>query len=132
MGQAEGKKIEALIIDDDCDFFYLLSEILKEKNILTSQAENLVEAENLLKKNIPDLIFLDNRLPDGIGIDFIRSIKNSCPNSKIIAFSGDDTLSNQKKALREGALDFLSKPTTLQKINSVIDRLTVKNADIVE
>ncbi|NJK95725.1 MAG: hypothetical protein HC905_13160 [Bacteroidales bacterium] len=49
--------------------------ILKNKNIQSVYVNSLAEARNSFSKYHPSIIFLDNHLPDGIGIDFIPSLK---------------------------------------------------------
>ena len=66
----------ALIVDDETDICYLLSNILKQRNIQTAFAGSLAEADNMLQS--PDhfyYVFLDNHLPDGQGINSIKRWK---------------------------------------------------------
>ena len=51
---------KALIVDDEIDICYLLSGILKQKKLHTSYVNCLEDAKNVLKKETPSIIFLDN------------------------------------------------------------------------
>ena len=72
MDVSKHKGEKALIVDDEIDICYLLSGILRQKKLRTSYVNNLADAQSVLKKEIPSIVFLDNNLPDGKGIDFIR------------------------------------------------------------
>ena len=77
----------ALIIDDEIDICYLLSGILRAKKLQVSYVNSLTEATLALQTQNPEIIFLDNHLPDGLGVDFIRHIKETHPTSSCgIAF----------------------------------------------
>ena len=60
--------MKALIIDDEVDICYLLGGLLLNKNMHTDYANTIAEARLALEKNYPEIIFLDNHLPDGKGI----------------------------------------------------------------
>lgn len=118
-------KLKALIIDDETDICYLLSSILKQKNIQSLFAGSLAEAEKTIRSN-PDLgfIFLDNHLPDGLGIGYISQLKKKYPQSHLIMITAHDFSSNRQKAEEEGADFFISKPFSKETIFKAIDSLT--------
>src|ERR1043165_3719443 len=82
----------ALIIDDEADICYLLKDILQKKFISNSVA-TLGEAKRYLQTNKPYIIFLDNMLSDGLGIDHIHSIKEKYPAIKIVMITACDSIS---------------------------------------
>ena len=79
MKTIEDKSINALIIDDDIDTCILLSRILIENKIKSLSVNTLHDAENLFESVNPALIFLDNNLPDGYGLNFLSYIKEKFP-----------------------------------------------------
>ena len=113
--------IEALIVEDEIDICFLLTGILRKKNLQTSFVNNIHEARNVLATMHPSILFLDNNLPDGYGVDFIQQIKLSHPLTRIIMITADDTLANKNKALKAGADFFIGKPFTRDTINNTID-----------
>ncbi|MEO7524353.1 MAG: response regulator [Ferruginibacter sp.] len=115
--------MKVLIIDDETDICYLLSTLLKQKNLDTQFVNSLSDAAVALKKETPELIFLDNHLPDGLGMNFIEYIKLHYPTSKIIMITAHDTDADRKKALREGADYFIGKPFTKDVIYKAVDQL---------
>lgn len=121
--------INALIIDDECDIFYLLKEILKNKNIACSHVVTLAEARKVIPLMNPSLILLDNHLPDGTGLDFIAYIRKCLPDSKIIFFTGDD-LPDLNEVMDAGALEMIRKPFSVQKVYGAIDRILDYNGAV--
>ncbi|MEO5592878.1 MAG: response regulator [Chitinophagaceae bacterium] len=113
----------ALIIDDETDIWILLSNILRKHNLRTYYVNNLEAATKRLKQEVPSIIFLDNHLPDGFGLDFIQFIKRHYPATKIVMITGYDLQSDRNRALSEGADLFISKPFSSDIINDTIKKL---------
>jgi DNA-binding response OmpR family regulator len=67
------------------------------------------------------VIILDNKLPDGYGVDFISWLKKKYPSIKIIMISGFSTA--RDVALANGADAFLEKPFSMGKVNETIDQV---------
>jgi len=116
--------LKVLIIDDETDICYLLSSLLKQKNLETEYVYNLSDATLALRKEVPEIIFLDNHLPDGLGMNFIEYIKNNYPSSKIVVITAHDTPADRSKALSEGADFFIAKPFTREVIYRTVEQLT--------
>ena len=115
--------LKVLIIDDEADICYLLSTLLKQKNLEAEYVNTLTDAALSLKKTIPEIIFLDNHLPDGLGMNFIEYIKNHYPNIKIVMITAHDTVADRQKALNEGVDFFISKPFTRDMIYKTVEQL---------
>ena len=82
---------KALIVDDEKDICFLLSNILKQKNIQTTIAGSLEEAEKMLQTSGSYyFVFLDNHLPDGLGIDIIKKWKEKFPFAHFIMITAHD------------------------------------------
>lgn len=113
--------IEALIIEDEIDICFLLTGILRNKNLRTTFVNTIHEAQDILATRHPAILFLDNNLPDGYGVDFIREIKDHHPLTRIVMITADDTPANKNKALNAGADFFIGKPFTRDTIYKTID-----------
>jgi DNA-binding NtrC family response regulator len=118
----EWKLEMVLIVDDEPDICFLFERILTKRNLRAGFAGNLAQAANLVKKSKPCLIFLDNSLPDGNGIDFIPYFKTHAPETRIVMVTANDSPEDQVAAYRKGADEFLGKPLNLERINSALDR----------
>ncbi len=115
--------LKVLIIDDEADICYLLSTLLKQKNLEPEYVNTLSDAALALKKDIPQIIFLDNHLPDGLGLNFIEYIKQHYPSVKIIMITAHDTAADRQRALTEGADYFIGKPFTRDNVYKAVDQV---------
>jgi two-component system, OmpR family, response regulator len=116
--------VNALIIDDEIDSCYLLGGILRNNNIETSYVHTLADAKQALKNHCPEIIFLDNHLPDGRGIDFISFVKKNYSTPKVIIITAYATVADKRKAIAEGADMFIPKPFTRDVINNTVTSIT--------
>ena len=115
--------LRVLIVDDELDICYLLGGILKQKKLNTSYVNTLSDAEIAIKNDPPEILFLDNHLPDGFGLDFISYVKSNAPSTKIIMITAHDSAAERNRAYAEGVDFFISKPFNREIIYSTIDKL---------
>jgi two-component system, OmpR family, response regulator len=118
--KATARKV--LIIEDEGDLCLLLNILLDGQGMEVDHVQSLAKAEEYLLQEEPSLILLDNRLPDGFGVDFIGSIKNQHPNSKVIMISGIDAAARDV-AIENGADAFLKKPFTKAELYRSVTEL---------
>jgi DNA-binding response OmpR family regulator len=109
------KAQKVLIIEDERDMCLLLNVLLSGKEMELDHVNSLLAADEYLQKEQPSVIILDNKLPDGYGVDFITYIKDKYPSIKIIMISGFDA-SVKDVALENGAEVYLEKPFTKEQI----------------
>ncbi|WP_431210621.1 response regulator [Puia sp. P3] len=118
---------KVLIVDDELDICYLLSGMLKQRNFQTGFVNSISAATAALRENAPSLLFLDNHLPDGFGLEFIPYVKQNYPEIKIIMITAHDGAVERKKAYEGGVDLFIAKPLTRKMINDAIDKLFMQN-----
>jgi two-component system, OmpR family, response regulator len=99
----------------------VLDMILNERKFQLDYVNNLLSAVEYLQKQEPTVIILDNKLPDGFGVDFISYIRKKYPFIKIIMISGFASV--RDVALENGADMFFEKPFSLEEFYEAIDRL---------
>ena len=114
-----------LIVDDEKDICFLLSNILKQRYFQSHLAGSLAEADKLIENHKPSLVFLDNHLPDGFGLEHIRRLKQKHPTGKIVMITAHDNPSERARAYHEGVDFFISKPFTKDIIYQAIERLNI-------
>lgn len=116
--------MKVLIVDDETDICYLLSSILREKNVQSIFASSLDEADRILnqEKALP-IIFLDNHLPDGMGMNYVSKIKKNHPLSKVVMITAHDNISDRENALIEGVDFFIGKPFSRESVYKALDIL---------
>ena len=103
---------EILIVDDDRDYSEILNRILLEKKYGVLKASNGLDALKILEHKIPDLILLDIMMPNMDGIEVCRRIKMRAEFSMvpIIFLSAKDTIDDKLTGLKEGVIDYITKP----------------------
>jgi two-component system, OmpR family, response regulator len=113
-----------LLVEDEGEMCLLLNLILDDKDLKIEHVKTLSAADAFLQKRQPSLILLDNRLPDGYGLDFIGYLKTNYPTIKIILISGIDKAAGDC-AQEAGADAFLSKPftktTLMQSVHALLN-----------
>lgn len=105
-----------LIIVDDEPHFSESLQMAMEDTFKISTAPSLGSARELLKEKIPDAVLLDIKLPDGNGIDFLRELKGINPMPVVIVMTAYATIDNAVTALKEGAVDYFTKPLDIEKL----------------
>jgi len=109
----------------------LLNILLNGKEMELDHVNSILGADEYLQKQQPSLIILDNKLPDGFGIDFISFVKQRYPAIKIIMISGFDAAAKDV-AMENGADIFLEKPFTKDQLFYAVRKLTEPYLTIVE
>ena len=110
-----------LVVDDDGQMGLVLDLVLHESRFELDYVKDLLSADESLKKQQPLAVILDNKLPDGYGIDFIVYLKQRYPSLKIIMISGFGLA--REAALENGADLFFEKPFDLHDFNDGISKL---------
>ena len=111
-----------LIIEDEGEMCLVLNILLSDEDIELNHVKNISAAEEYLAQELPSLIILDNKLPDGYGVDYISHLKRKYPSLKIIMITGYDA-SVKDVAMENGADLFLEKPFTKQQFLAAIKSL---------
>ena len=109
---------KVLIIDDEKDICFLISEILKDEKYLTYSAVNSSEAISHFNKYNPDLVILDVWLSNSQldGIEILKEFKKINNNIPVIIISGHGTVDLAVSSIKNGAYDFLEKPFNSDKL----------------
>ena len=120
-GQKRKVKKKILVVDDEGQIGLVLDMVLNDSEFHLDYVGDLLSADEYLKKREPAAIILDNKLPDGFGVDFISYIKKRYPSMKIIMISGFGAA--RDVALANGADIFFEKPFSLDEFNAAIENL---------
>ena len=106
---------KVLIVEDEGEMCLVLNILLNEEKMHLDHVKSLSDAGEYLQKQQPSLMILDNKLPDGYGVDMIRYVRKYYPGIRIIMISGFDN-SAEDVALENGADAYLVKPFTKQQL----------------
>ena len=111
-----------LLVDDDRRLRDLLKDYLNEKNLQVFTCEDFIEAKEVLKFFIFDLVILDRMMPSGDGVDLISLIKNKSNIPVIILTAmGEDV--NKIHGLKTGSDDYVTKPFEPEELYLRIKKL---------
>lgn len=121
MSEMKTENASVLVVDDDLDLCHLLSAMLVGKNLKIYTAGSLKEADEQLRQVVPSLIFLDNNLPDGQGIHFIRRLRSANADIKIVMMTADPTDEMKEKAIEEGCISYLDKPFSYMAVTELVN-----------
>jgi DNA-binding NtrC family response regulator len=110
-----------LVVDDEVGIRELLSEILYDEGHTVELAENAAQARAARLRMRPDLVLLDIWMPDTDGVSLLKEWSSQALlDMPVIMMSGHATIDTAVEATRIGAIDFLEKPITLQRLLKTI------------
>ncbi len=112
-----------LVVDDELGIRALLSEILTDEGHTVELAENAQQARAGRERVRPDLVLLDIWMPDVDGITLLKEWDaNGQLTMPVIMMSGHGTIDTAVEAVKLGAMAFLEKPITLQKLLRAVEQ----------
>ncbi len=118
-----------LVVDDELGIRALLSEILADEGHTIELAENAAEARACRERFRPDLVLLDIWMPDVDGITLLKEWGSAALlTMPVIMMSGHGTIDTAVEATKFGAMAFLEKPITLQKLLRAVEQGLAKPA----
>ena len=118
-----------LVVDDELGIRALLSEILADEGHTIELAENAAQARACRERMRPDLVLLDIWMPDVDGITLLKEWgATSLLTMPVIMMSGHGTIDTAVEATKFGAMAFLEKPITLQKLLRAVEQGLAKPA----
>ena len=118
-----------LVVDDELGIRGLLSEILGDEGYSIELAENAAQARAVRQRLRPDLVLLDIWMPDVDGITLLKEWGSSgLLTMPVIMMSGHGTIDTAVEATRHGAMAFLEKPITLQKLLRAVEAALARPA----
>ncbi len=111
-----------LVIDDDESIRLTLSNFIKRLGYLAASAGDGKEGLTAISNEQPDLIISDIRMPNLSGLDLLKKVKESNPQSKIILITAHDDVQTTIDAMQYGAYDYLEKPLDIERLKVTISR----------
>lgn len=109
----ETKNIRLLLVEDDRGLREVLAEELQERGI---QVQAFAHTPELAQVQPADWALLDLRVGSENSLDFLKQLKAHSPAIQIVMMSGFGSVASAVKAMQLGALNFISKPVTVDMI----------------
>ena len=115
---------EILIIDDNSDIRFLISNLLKDLGFYIRQAANYNQALSEIDKKLPDVAIIDVKLDkgDNDGIELLTHIKKKDIDIPVIIISGHANIKMAVDSLKSGAFEFIQKPFDSQRLINFVNR----------
>ena len=111
-------KKKVLIIDDEVDFCLLMQFYLSKKNCEVSISHTLQDGLGLLKNSEPDIIILDNNLPDGLGWPAAKNILDAVPDVHLFLISANKP--THKPDINNSHCQVVEKPISISQIDNFL------------
>lgn len=116
----ERKKI--LIVDDQAGIRVLLVEVFNSEGYETFQASNGAAALEIVKREKPDLVLLDMKIPGMDGLEILKRIKEIDRAVKVIMMTAYGELDMINEATRHGALMHFTKPFDIDELRVAVNQ----------
>ena len=111
-----------LIIDDEPNVCYTLEKVLSSPRLKVVAAGTAGEGLDVIRREPPDAVVLDVRLPDMSGLDAYRRIRQIDARLPVIVITAHGTTETAIEATKLGAFDYLLKPLDLEQLRDVVGR----------
>ncbi|KLU65813.1 sporulation initiation phosphotransferase F [Desulfosporosinus acididurans] len=125
------KQSSLLVVDDNPGIRILLEDLFSSKGYKVGTAASGLEALELAKKQLPDLIISDLRMPGISGIELRERLLSFNPNMKVILMSAYADKQEMDELARHYIIDYmLDKPFDLEHLSGVVDDLLNKTSTV--
>lgn len=107
---------EVLVVDDEKSMTEMLSLFFREQGYSVHAASSVIEAKAKLEASSFDLVLCDILMPDGNGLELLKSIKQQAPSTAVIMMTAYTSSRSAVEAMRLGAYNYISKPFNLDEL----------------
>jgi two-component system, NtrC family, response regulator AtoC len=115
-------KPSILVVDDEQSMLIYTKTLLETSNYLVDTANSGEEALRKVRTSRPDLMLVDMQMPRMNGLETIQACKKLIPDQRIVMVSCVTETQNVVKAMRLGALDYMTKPIYKAELDAVVAR----------
>src|SRR4051794_41199269 len=122
MGIDDGTTPLILVVDDDAPLRERLARALEKRGFLVRTAGNYEDALTVAQEASPEFAVVDLRMPGPSGLELIRALKESDPETKIVVLTGYGSIATTIDAMRLGAVYYLQKPADADDILAAFAR----------
>ena len=112
-----------LIVEDDAALNLLLSAHFEDLGYRILSAQDCAEARQQVQQESPDLVLLDQNLPDGTGLNLLTQIQGLRKELPVIMMTGVHDLELAIQAIKAGAQDFIHKPIDTAQLEQLVDKV---------
>ena len=118
----ESRGADILIVDDEPKMRHILRIILEEAGYSIKEAQNGMEALDILSRHPCGVVFTDLKMEGMDGVEVLRKIKEAHPETPVVVLTAFGSIESAVEAMNEGALDYITKPFEEDKILITVER----------
>ena len=119
---------DILVVDDEAGPRESLRMILHQDHEVR-MASTGAEALQMVRERVPDLIFLDIRMPEMEGTEVLRRVKEIAPECEVAMITAYAAVQSAQRAMRLGALDYITKPFGVAEVEAVVERAVARRRE---
>lgn len=116
------EKVDIFIIDDDPHLAEMLLLHFEDQGLKCDSAQSAREARSKLENIQPKLFFLDQHLPDTLGVHLLPELKDTWPNVPVLMITGKHDMQLAIEAIKLGATDYIHKPIDIEELNASVKK----------
>ncbi len=116
-------RFKILVIDDQTELRRLFARVLTEMGHEVSTATGGLQGLAKIRKNPPDILFLDIRMPHMDGLECLRRIRKIKRKFVVVVMTGYGDIRSAQEAMRLGADEYISKPFDLDDLKGLVNDL---------
>ena len=109
-----------LLVDDDPAFLQVMSRALGKRGFAVETAETAEQALAAARETAPQYALVDLKLQESSGLDLVPELAAVDPEMVIVVLTGYASITTAVTAIKRGAANYLSKPVTVDEVNSVL------------
>lgn len=119
-------KGKVFLLDDEGLIVSMLSKLLRKEGYNVHSETTTHDIVNKIKSWSPDVLLLDIRLPNQSGINILQELKEKGINTQVVMLTADDTIETAVKAMKLGAVDYITKPFNSDELKIVVNNIIEK------
>ncbi len=119
---------DILVVDDEVNIRNALATMLEKKGHRVRGVGTGEEALDQLEAASADLVITDLRMPGIGGIEFLRRLKNTWPDTEVLVMTAYGSIDTAVEAMRSGAYDYLAKPIDRERFSVVVEKALERHA----
>jgi two-component system response regulator FlrC len=111
-----------LVVDDEAELRTAIREALRRKGLEVDTASDGAEAIAMLKASDYGMVISDVKMPGMDGLNLLKEVKRLKPEAPVLLITAFGTIEKAVEAVKEGAIDFLLKPFSLEALEAIVEK----------
>ncbi len=118
--------VNIMIVEDDDASRYALADYISMGGYRVFEAGDLKTAAKILNSDHIDIVVTDLKLPDGTGLELLKTIKDLTEDIEVLIITGFSSVKSAVEAMKADAYDYITKPVNLEELSLILKRIVSK------